>query len=402
MHCRKVKLKSGEERWECYADAPPDPVTGKRRQIKRRGKTQREAKKRVERAIRSLEDDNIDEALAKKITFEQAARHWLDVYSMTGVKNNTLRSRKYAIQVLNRYFAKSPLANITPIRYQKMINDVFEKYSKATIELVNGTAGLIFKQAIKDKIIKENPKEGVVIPREQKTIKDIETNPIEEKYLERWELEEFLEAVREHGLKHDKEWFYLLAFSGMRVGEMLSLKWSDINFTTNEIRIIKTLYNPNNNMREYELTPPKTMGSIRTIVMEDEIMDVLKEHRKQQTKLKMKYRHQIDDYHDENFVFCRTNGYPFSQHDIWERMKRLVKRTNIKKNASPHILRHTHISMLTEANVDIATIMERVGHEDMKTTMNIYTHVTKKMKQDASEKVKRLFGDDLFKLKSVK
>ncbi|KUP31878.1 hypothetical protein AU385_13925 [Bacillus halotolerans] len=55
----------------------------------------------------------------------------------------------------------------------------------------------------------------------------------------------------------------------------------------------------------------------------------------------------------------------------------------------------THISMLTEARVDITTIMKRVGHDDMKTTMRIYTHVTEKMKEDASQKVQKTFGNIL-------
>lgn len=84
-----------------------------------------------------------------------------------------------------------------------------------------------------------------------------------------------------------------------------------------------------------------------------------------------------DEYHDGNFVFCRANGYPYVQKNINERMDRLLTYTSIKKSATPHIFRHTHISMLTEAGVDLSTIMERVGHDDAQTTLKIYTHVTK-------------------------
>jgi len=73
-------------------------------------------------------------------------------------------------------------------------------------------------------------------------------------------------------------------------------------------------------------------------------------------------------------------------------MNRLLKKTSIKKHATPHIFRHTHISMLAEAGVDINTIMKRVVHDDMNTTMKIYTHVTEKMKKNATEKIKNHFG----------
>lgn len=399
MHCRKVKLKSGI-RWECFADGPPDPVTGKRRQIKRRGKTQREAKKRVEQAIRYLEEDQIDESLAKKITFETAAAHWLEVYKLTGVKPSTVRIREKEVKILNRHFAKMPIGKLNHTKYQSFINKIAPHYARTTVQGINTTAGMIFRQAIKDRIIKHNPQTDVVIPKKAKTVEELESDPIEEKYLERWELEEFLAAVREHGLELDVEWFYLLAFSGMRSGELLALKWSDIDFKKNTIRIIKTLYNPDNNMRKYELLTPKTEGSIRTVEMEQEIMDLLKLHKRRQTKIKMKYRHEIEDYHDGNFVFARSNGYPYIQKNLINRMNRLLKFTQIKKDATPHIFRHTHISMLAEAGVDLPTIMERVGHEDIDTTMKIYTHVTNKMKEDAAEKVRNIYGKELSNIKA--
>lgn len=75
---------------------------------------------------------------------------------------------------------------------------------------------------------------------------------MEEKYLERQELEEFFLATLEHGLKYDKERFYILVFSGMRSGELCALQKQDILFDTNEIWITKTLYNERNNVKEYD------------------------------------------------------------------------------------------------------------------------------------------------------
>ncbi|WP_375335796.1 tyrosine-type recombinase/integrase [Bacillus sp. WMMC1349] len=185
----------------------------------------------------------------------------------------------------------------------------------------------------------------------------------------------------------------LLAFFGMRSGELCALKWSDINFQTKEIRITKTIYSESNNMKEYELTPPKTAGSIRKIEVEKQVIEMLKRF---QVKQKKRKRSCIkEEYYDGNFVFARKNGYPFLQKNIVVRMERILEKTSIKKHVTTHIFRHTHISMLTEAGVDLATIMKKVGHDDMKTTMKIYTHVTAKMKEDASQKVQKTFGNIL-------
>ncbi len=94
---------------------------------------------------------------------------------------------------------------------------------------------------------------------------------------------------------------------------MCALKLPDINFETKELRITKTIYSEDNNMRNYELTPPKTAGSVRTITLDDQIIDILKAHVTKQKKLRLQSRIDPIEYHDGNFLFARENGYPFYQ-----------------------------------------------------------------------------------------
>jgi site-specific recombinase XerD len=85
-------------------------------------------------------------------------------------------------------------------------------------------------------------------------------------------------------------------------------------------------------------------------------------------------------WHDEDFDITREDGYPMSPRFIHYRMKRLEKfyhqRVENKNPLHPHMLRHTHTSMLTEAGADLRAIMQRLGHSDSKTTLSVYTHVT--------------------------
>lgn len=383
-------------KWVCVADGPTDPVTGKRKQITRRADGKKEAEKRVQDALDKLAEYGSDGAVLKNQPFDKIAAEWLEVYSKGKVKKSTIRVREKESKILNRYIAKTHVDKVTHKVYQKIINDLDDqKYARTTIEGVHTTANMIFKHAIKNNLRKDNPCLGTVIPVKMLTVEEIENVTIEEKYLEKNELAEFLAVVREHGLSQDTEIFYLLAFSGMRSGELCALKWSDINFETKEVRVTKTLYNPQNNMKEYELTPPKTKGSIRTFNIDESVLELLKAYQKKQAKFKMKYRQDFEDFHDKHFIFCRDNGYPYIQKSILTRMARILKKTSIKKEATPHIFRHTHISMLAEAEVDLKTIMRRVGHDDPETTMKIYTHVTEKMKKDADQKIKIHFGDIL-------
>lgn len=197
----------------------------------------------------------------------------------------------------------------------------------------------------------------------------------------------FLKAAKEHGLYMDYVIFSTLAYSGMRLGELLALQWKDIDFKEHTISITKTLHNPRNNESQYKLLPPKTSGSIRTIKMDPNVMALLKKHKAEQNEIKLRTR---DKYHDNDFVFAQPNGYPEVMKKGELRMERLLKIAKIDKHVTPHSLRHTHTSLLIEAGVGIKEIQQRLGHTDIETTMNIYAHMTKNLEEKASQKFSEL------------
>lgn len=397
MNFRKKKTKAGE-RWEAVEDVGVNPVTGKRKQVTRLGKTRREAKERLESYLRSIEEYGIDEKQSLRIPFEEVAEEWLKVYEATGRKKSSVYIRTKEIRLLNNHMAKKPIGTITHMFYQNVINELSTDLARTTVQGVNNCAGMIFKFAKRNKLLKDLPNEDVVVPKKRKSVEEIKKDNIVEKYLEHHELEDFFDKLNLHGLELDKERFYLLAFTGMRSGELCALQKQDLDFEKNTIDINKTIYNETNNMKKYELTPPKTVGSIRVIDVEPPIMGMLKKLVRKNDEHKLEYRMLLDDYHDKDFVFQRKNGYPYSPAYLLKRMHRIIDRTKIEKKATPHIFRHTHISMMAEAGVALPTIMKKVGHEDVDTTMKIYTHVTEKMKKDATEKMTNLYGNILEKI----
>lgn len=397
MHCRRIKLKSGYS-WECFADAPRNPVTGKRRQIKRRGRTRAEARSRVEEAIKNLQEKRYDESIARTITFEKIVDDWMRVYVNSGVKPGSIRVRTTESNLLKRYFGQATMGSITHKVYQDMLIDLKDKeYADNTIRGVHTCAGMIFKYAIRNKFIKDSPCEGAVVPRRRKTIEEIENDEIEQLYFDSNELEEFLRVVNDKGSRLDVEWFYLLAFTGMRSGEMCALKKDDLNFDKNTIKIVKTIYSPTNNTRNYALGTTKN-DTVRTIEVDQKIMSLLKKRVIQNDKHKLKNRTIIDKFYDTNFVFQEKDGRPFLPRNIADSMRRLMEHTTITKNLTPHSLRHTHVSMLTEAGDDLPSIMYRVGHLDPNTTLRIYTHVTEKMKGKSAKKITKHHSDLLEKI----
>lgn len=410
MYCRKIELKpkkkNGQETkelktkryvWECFEELPKDPVTGKRRRMTARGKTKPEAKAKLEAKIRDVTEYGLTtDPTQSTITFEELAFEWLKTHKKNQ-KLSAYRSNSYHVKRFGKYISKIEVRNITKKTYQNVIDKMEEDgYSYNTIYSAHAVAKKIFNQAKIWDIIKSSPADMAILPKAQKTVEELENEKeiISQKYLEREELKTFLKITKLYGKPSDDIVFLLLAFTGMRVGELLALKWTDINFETKEFSITKTIFNIDGNKKDYQLLTPKTQTSIRKISFDEAISSLLKKHKATQNQQIMLNR---SLWHDGNFVITRQDGYPMSPRFIQHRAKRLEKlmheKTNVRKKIHAHIFRHTHTSMLTEEGVDIRAIMQRLGHSDSKTTLAVYTHITERLKTETADKLGNVFSE---------
>ncbi|PFO04668.1 site-specific integrase [Bacillus sp. AFS076308] len=389
--CKGTKCKCGAS-WAYIIDIGKDPKTGKRKQKKKSGfRTKKEAE-----AAAAIIENEINQGLyveESDVTFEDFAYEWLSLYEGTGVvKESTVRIRRHEIKRLLDYFAKLKLKDITRRQYQNALNDLKKRgYAQNTIDGAHRTGRMIFKKAVELEILKKDPTEYTQVPKQQKTIEELEGQNGLPKFLEKEELKHFLEIAKKFGIDQDYPIFLLLAYTGVRVGELCALKWRDIDFEKQTISISKTYYNPTNNRKEYKLLPPKTPTAVRIIDIDETVIIELSKHKLAQKQSIMKHR---DIYHNNDFVFASIDGelpgYPLYIKKIENRMRRLLKIANLNPELSPHSLRHTHTSLLAEAGVSLPQIMERLGHKDEDTTKNVYLHVTKEMKKEASQKFKEL------------
>jgi integrase len=300
---------------------------------------------------------------------------------MTGVKEGTIRIRRHELSNLYKKFGYMKLKDITLHQYQLILSELADTFSLNTLLGIHRTCRMVFKYAMKTEAIKKDPTEYAIVPKQPKEYKLA-------RYLEKEDLKRFLHVVSEFGLPQDDVIFYLLAYTGMRVGELCSLTWSDL--TSRDLSISKTYYNPTNNKQAYVLTSPKTESARRTIDVDERVVKMLERHRTRQLEDKMKHR---QTYHDGNFMFADEQGYPLYPKFVHNRMTRLLKLANLPDTLSPHSLRHTHTSLLAEAGVSLETIMERLGHKDDDTTRNVYLHVTKATKKEASIKFANLMDN---------
>lgn len=374
--------------WRCTGEGPCNPSTGKRRQITRRGKSKGEARERVEKAIAELKKAYAFDA---KITFDEFSQDWLKLYRMKGNKETTNEHRAYCISLLNRYLAKKKMTTITTIELQGVLNHLFENGTAFnTLRGTHNAAKMIFAYAKETGLIEINPVEATFVPKRKMTLEEVSTEETPKLYLESDELKEFLSYVDKHRNIMYRTLIYTIAFTGMRPGEAVALKYEDVDLERKVIHINKTVYAKKSIRGDFELTPPKTFGSIRSIDIDDILVE----------KLKQLYQWREDrEWINSDFVFGDKDGIPPTVKMLNQTVRRLGALTDINKQFRTYILRHTHISLLAEAGVDLNFIMNRVGHKNSDTTTKIYLHVTSGMRSAASEKMNAKFTELLRKTK---
>lgn len=386
---KKVPAKNKQGyKWKVVMEGPPDPITGQRQQIARIRDTKGEAVKAAQVAVDKL-NSGMNTRKAKKMKFNEVVAEWLHTYSKSGVKDSTLRIRSFEIKILNGYMGETIIDKPTRSSYQKFLNDLDDQgYEYNTIAGVHATANMIFNWALDERLREDNPCKKAKIPVKQLTVEQLKARSISEKFLDRDEIAEFLEAVKNFGFADDLELFYTFLFSGMRPGEQCALQWPDLDLKTFDCDVNKTIYYPKGLKGQYMLTPPKNDGSVRRFDLDEFVINMLAQMKQRQKWRQKRYKQNMLDFHDADFVFAHDNGMPYTLSFVNSRMQRIIKRTKITKVATPHIWRHTHISMLAEAGVELKAIMKRVGHTDSKTTLKIYTHVTERMKQNTTQRVR--------------
>lgn len=370
--------------WRYRISTGKNPTTGKYEYISKSGfKRKSDAKHHAEMVERQLR--NGEYIAPSTSTFKQVADDWLKQYA-NDAKISSVRAREKAMYHAIERFNTFPIQTIKKHDFQRFVDDMSSQYSKNYVDSIVASTNMIFKYAYDMKLIKVLPSEGIKRPKKKRTVEESEDREIHKKFLEKNELFQFLEVAKNnHAPLNSFQVFTTLAYTGLRAGELLALKWSDIDFDNNTISITKTYYNPNNNKKKYQILTPKTESSIGKITVDANVIKMLQDY-----KINVQNNWKDELYVDNNFVFTDNNGYPLVIKKLSMWIQSIMARTNINKNISTHSFRYTHCALLIEAGVHIKEIQERLRHKDINTTMNIYAKITNSYKKDASQKFNQL------------
>lgn len=346
-----------------------DPFTGKQKRTTRRGfKTQKEAKKAKRELLLSVEENGFTDHSSKP-TFKEVADLWLESYETT-VKPTTYQNTKnYLEAIIENHFKDIRIESVSVAMMQKIVIELSKKY----IAYLNymSIINRVFKYAMHLDIIQTNPVDRIIRPKQQK--------PRKEKIaLTKEELNQFLKLAKKDAKPVLYTAWHTLAYTGLRRGELLGLEWSDIDFENKTISINRTLVSINGKL---SVQTPKTKRSTRTISLDDSTVQILKDWKLEQKKLF--FKHGIKS---RNIVITNTVGGYFDFANFRDDLQTFISKHKLKQ-FSVHSLRHTHASLLFEAGIEPKTISDRLGHSNIQTTLDMYTHLNDKQRSDVADRL---------------
>lgn len=357
--------------WYYYFDL--GKVEGKRKKIERKGgKTKTEAQAALRKAISEYEESGSVKN-SNNITFADYLDFWFKHYVEINCKFNTkINYQRIINNHIKPMLGYYKLKTIDPEKLQHFLNQkMINGFSKNSLSGFYGVLSGSLKYAVYPlKYIVENPMQYVNMPKYDKPKTNKEDN-LKIITLKDWK------KIIERFPKGTPEYIPLqIAFhTGMRSSEVLGLTWDCVNLKEKYIKVEKILIDKGKGI--YELGTPKTPSSAGNILIGNELVKILESHKEWQENNKITYGLH---YTINNFVCTKENGKQVTTATI-KYLSRIVN-YELEINFNFHSLRHTHATMLLEAGANFKDIQKRLRHSRLATTMDTYSHVTKKLSQN--------------------
>ena len=361
-------------KWDFVFNVGLDPLTGKRKQIRRRGfETKRHAMDAMTKIkAEILSNDFLD---LTTITYSTYMDEWFEERQNHLQKTTFEIHSIYYRNVIKPKLGHFKIQQMTPLHIQKFINELVSQnsYSEHTIHLIYRIISASLKKAKIIKLLKDNPANGITLPK------------IRKKEMNVWSLEQvnyFInESKKTKRLTRCYIGFLIALLTGMRQGEIMGLRWKDIDMECQIIYIRQTL------TQDAEIKyGAKNDSSIRSIHISNKLISELKVHRKRVLAEKLLLG---QDYNDFDLVICTQSGKPMIPRNFRKEFYNLTEKIGLSKIRF-HDLRHTHATILIQQNVNVKLISERLGHAEIGTTLDTYSHVLPNMQKTVSDELDKI------------
>lgn len=373
-----ITYREKKKLWEARYVVGTNPGTGEPIRRSVYAKTQREVRQKLTEAIAALDKDDYREP--SKMTLAQ----WLDIWQqeyLGGVKPKTVLDYSNTIRKhLKPAMGAIRLEALTAHTIQQFYNSLTKStdeggkgLSPKTLRCIHGVLHKALQQAVLIGYIRTNPTDACTLPRVIKK----EIKPLDEADTAR-----FLQAIKGHPFESI---FLTTLFTGLRRGEVLGLTWDCVDFKTGTITINKQLQADIKDGRVYNLVSTKNSKG-RVIAPAPDVMALLKQQRRKLAEWQLRAGPAWDNAWD--LVFTNELGSHLSPHTVFNNYKRIVQSIGLP-DARFHDLRHSYAVAAIQSGDDIKTVQGNLGHATASFTLDIYAHVTEKMKRDSADRMQR-------------
>ena len=311
----------------------------------------------------------------KDQTVRQHFEHWLEIHR-SKIRRTTYLGysrmlKKHIVPMIGQLSLQRLSAQDLDTLYARKLE---EGLSPRTIGDIHGVIHLALKQAVRWRLIARNVSEDVSPPRD--------TQLHERQTLTPEQAQQLLATASGHRLE---AMITLALATGMRRGELLALRWHDLDFKQKRLHVRRSA---NRLPGGYRVTDPKTASGKRTITLPQFVLEALGQHRIRQLEVKLKAGPKWEEH---DLVFCNIYGRFLNSASLQVLFSSLLKKAGLP-HMRFHDLRHSAATMLLAMGVPIKVVQELLGHSDISTTLNVYGHVLASMQQEAMEKLDHLFG----------
>lgn len=340
-------------------------MNGKRERMKKRGfRTKKEAESAMVQAKADLERG--ERVKDKKLTVDVYLKSWFENKQNINAITRELYESYLRIHIIPG-LGHHQLSKLSSMDIQNFISTLRQKeLAENTIKRIFSVINTALNQACKMELVRRNVAGAVSKPKGER------------RELKVWDLDTihtFLEATHD-GSRYSIV-MYLALMTGMRQGELLGLRWSDIDFDQKTIHIQQSLARDGKTINH----ALKSKKSIRSVAISRETAVRLKEHRK---LIVMEMVKEGENYQKNDLVICTSRGTPASSRSIMKVWNKFIERLELPR-ITFHDLRHTHASLLLQQGVHPKVVSERLGHSSVVITLDTYSHLLPNLQADAAD-----------------
>lgn len=393
----KVSTRKRGQKWQYYFEIAS--IGGKRQWETGSGfRTKSEALEAGNAAYNNYKQSGLS-FKPSEISVSDYLDYYYDTYCKTNLKDTTLQNYEKHIRLhLKPALGRFELKSITPAICQQFINDIFNQgFSKNSRQTMKGILNKSFDYAVEPlQFIRSNPMKSVRNPLPEATPE----KPARHKKKEYVTPEQWQKLIERFPERHSCHVPLMLAYHcGLRLGEIFALTWDDINLEKKELSVNHQIQMYNSGF--WTFAAPK-YKSYRTITMGSEMAALLEREKERQDKARAYYEEHYcrnyinakgqllrevpaaevtEDMKEVFMVNVREDG-TYCQPRITQHLGRIVHYELGMPVFDMHSLRHTHCSVLLTKGAPTKYVQTRLGHKNIETTLNIYTHLTEDMKKE--------------------